>query len=210
MVKIWCLIYEWAFFREHRKPQGTRNEHWLANCLFLKLRSQKDLNFTIASKKSLCLAWIRGFFSAAFTCLNEAWFLRLDDRRKRRAETSSRPHSFVSRIFKSPGNEVDISPVLLQVGAPHVLLTVLVSCELCLFLFAQNWKIKYEPVSAHHSLAYFLLVLRENWDNNVIVSLSRYGNHWYRINYLNRWGGFGIHPCRLERISQVRKYILLQ
>lgn len=75
-------------------------------------------------------------------------------------------------FFQSPGNEVDISPGLLQVSVPHVLLALPVAS--CFYFFAQNWK---KRPSELPNLAYFLLILEENWDENVIVGLSRYKDH---------------------------------
>ena len=140
------FIWVGIFFRSYHKPPGTRNEHWLTSWSFLIRRSQKDSSFTIAGKKSLGLAWMWVFFSAAYTCLNEVWFLGLSYSRKRRAETRSR---FTQPCLKPWERGWYFTRFnLLQVGAPHVLLAVLVFCELS--LLAQNWKIKYEPVSSYH------------------------------------------------------------
>ena len=66
----------------------------------------------------------------------EAWFLGLSDRRKRRAETRSR---FTQPCLKPWERGWYFTWFnLLHVGDPHVLLAVIVFCELS--LLAQNWK----------------------------------------------------------------------
>ena len=68
------FIWVGIFFRGYHKLPGTRTEHWLTNWSFLIQRGPKDLSFTIANKKSLGLAWMRVFFSAAYTYLNEGFW----------------------------------------------------------------------------------------------------------------------------------------